>query len=291
MTQRHLLEQHRQTLKEVRNIMNSMKMLAQMETHKLADFLNAQRAVISHISTVAADFISTYPEALPQPSESQTIYLLLGSERGFCGNFNESLLQHMENHILKNRTGIPMLIATGRKLCAQLEQDPRVVALINGANVIEEAKNSLFEIINTLVHLQTAHQTPSLIAIYHNPDKEQIVTTEVLPPFEEYRMAAPSSPHPPLLNVPQQAFLSELIEHYLFATLHEIMYLSLMAENQHRVRHLEGAVQHLDDKSADLVRQCNALRQEEIIEEIEVILLSTASPDDNRYKKKASTSY
>ncbi len=36
----------------------------------------------------------------------------------------------------------------------------------------------------------------------------------------------------------------------------------------------------LDDESAELVRQCNALRQEEIIEEIEVILLSAASLDE-----------
>ena len=55
------------------------------------------------------------------------------------------------------------------------------------------------------------------------------------------------------------------------------MYVSLMAENIQRVRHLESAVQHLDDKSANLLHQSNALRQEEIIEEIEVILLSEAN--------------
>jgi F-type H+-transporting ATPase subunit gamma len=59
-----------------------------------------------------------------------------------------------------------------------------------------------------------------------------------------------------------------------------------MAENLRRVRHLEGAVRHLDDKSATLQHQSNALRQEEIIEEIEVILLSASSLDENRYKGK-----
>jgi len=43
---------------------------------------------------------------------------------------------------------------------------------------------------------------------------------------------------------------------------------------------LEGAVKHLDDKSEELSRQCNALRQEEIIEEIEVILLSSSDPEN-----------
>jgi F-type H+-transporting ATPase subunit gamma len=45
-------------------------------------------------------------------------------------------------------------------------------------------------------------------------------------------------------------------------------------------------VQHLDDKSANLLHQSNALRQEEIIEEIEVILLSASSLDESRYKGK-----
>jgi len=64
-----------------------------------------------------------------------------------------------------------------------------------------------------------------------------------------------------------------------------MLYNSLMVENLHRMAHLEGAVKHLDDKSAELARQCNALRQEEIIEEIEVILLSGTSLDDKADKR------
>jgi F-type H+-transporting ATPase subunit gamma len=36
-------------------------------------------------------------------------------------------------------------------------------------------------------------------------------------------------------------------------------------------------VRRLDDEAEDLTRKCNALRQEEIVEEIEVILLSASS--------------
>ena len=54
-----------------------------------------------------------------------------------------------------------------------------------------------------------------------------------------------------------------------------------MAENHRRMTLLEGAVRRLDDESTELARRYNMLRQEEIIEEIEVILLSTA--DVNEY--------
>jgi len=72
-------------------------------------------------------------------------------------------------------------------------------------------------------------------------------------------------------------FLLELTEHYLFNSLHRILYLSLMAENQHRIQHLEQATRHLDDSTEKLGRKINAQRQEEIIEEIEVILLNAST--------------
>jgi len=192
----------------------------------------------------------------------------------------------LESHVREYSIDNPRLIVTGSKLANQLEGDPRVLAYIDGANVVEEAEKTLALIISTMTELQAKEGAVSLTVFYHDPDREQIVTTEVLPPFEQYRDTAPCFPHPPVLNMLPAAFLAELIDHYLFAALHEIMYVSLMAENIQRVRHLEGAVQHLDDKSENLLHQSNALRQEEIIEEIEVILLSAASLDKKSSKRQ-----
>lgn len=286
MTRRRELQQHRHTLGEIRDIMNSMKTLAYIESRKLGRFLDAQRAVVAHIETMAADFLGFYPTALPRTEDATPVCLLLGSERGFCGDFNETLLSRLKSHVREYRIDTPRLIVTGNKLGNRLEGDPRVVTCIDGANVVEEAEKTLTLIINTLTELQAKEGAVSLTVFYHDPDREQIVTTEVLPPFEQYRGTAPRFPHPPVLNLSPATFLAELIDHYLFAALHEMMYVSLMAENLRRVRHLEGAVRHLDDKSATLQHQSNALRQEEIVEEIEVILLSASSLDENRYKGK-----
>ncbi|PLX96564.1 MAG: ATPase, partial [Desulfuromonas sp.] len=84
---------------------------------------------------------------------------------------------------------------------------------------------------------------------------------------------------PPLLNLSPGEFLLNLTEHYLFAALHEMLYTSLKGENDRRIAHLDHAVQSLDDKTEEVNRRCNALRQEEIIEEIEVILLNSSVQD------------
>jgi len=117
----------------------------------------------------------------------------------------------------------------------------------------------------------------TVFGLYHGVD-DGIVMQKLMPPFQHFLHQQPHFPHPPVLNLSPEKFLIELMEQYLFAALHEMLYTSLMSENHNRVTHLEGAVKHLDDESDELSRQYNALRQEEIIEEIEVILLSTISP-------------
>jgi F-type H+-transporting ATPase subunit gamma len=56
--------------------------------------------------------------------------------------------------------------------------------------------------------------------------------------------------------------------------MHDVFYGSLMAENRRRLQHMEGATKRIQDKTARLQQKYNLLRQEEITEEIEVILLS-----------------
>jgi len=49
---------------------------------------------------------------------------------------------------------------------------------------------------------------------------------------------------------------------------------SLMAENRRRQRHIDSAARRLDQKIADLNLKRDVVRQEEIIEEIEMLMLS-----------------
>jgi F-type H+-transporting ATPase subunit gamma len=281
MTQRQELERHRHSLGEIRDIMNSMKTLAYMETRKLSRFLDAQHAVVASIGDLAADFLSFYPEALPEADELPPVYLLVGSERGFCGDLNQTLLDYLRSAREQYPFDQTTLIGVGRKLNMLLEKDSSVAALIDGASVVEEIPVVLNELVRELSSLQETHGIVSLYGIYHG-SLEGIVMQKLLPPFQHYRHQPPKFPHPPVLNMSPADFLIELTEQYLFAALHEMLYTSLMIENRSRVSHLEGAVQHLDDESEKLARKCNALRQEEIIEEIEVILLSAASIDESR---------
>lgn len=273
--------------------MDSMKMLALLETRKLGRLLPAQQQVVDSIKAVAADFHHFYPPRQPLAQDSRHIYLLMGSQRGFCGDFNETVLKALETALKSNPSPSPFLIAVGRKLCLKLEGDPRAVALLEGANMAEEIEEVLSRLVNALDQFREPETLPPVTLLHHrihphhpttqglepssaNPKgspQPEVQLTPLLPPFQEL-LPPIQFASPPLLNLSPQNFFTELVDHYLFAALHEICYASLMAENYHRMQHLEGAIHRLEEKISSLALKSNTLRQEEIIEEIEVILLS-----------------
>lgn len=278
MSRRRDLEDHRHSLGEIREIMNSMKTLAYMETRKLTRFLPAQQAVVDSIEQAAADFLAFHPDIRPAPGQQAAAFILVGSERGFCGDFNQAVVQRLAGALPEPAVDQVHLLTVGHKLHPLFEGDGRMAASVDGANVVEEVSAVLHQVVDALAKLQAAQSDLNVYALAHGDD--DVVIHTLLPPFQSQSLQPPLHAQPPLLNLSPQTFLLDLTDHYLFAVLHQILYASLMAENYRRVAHLEGAVRHLDRESADLRQRCNALRQEEIIEEIEVILLSAASLDD-----------
>lgn len=270
MSKRRNLERHRRSLGEIREIMDSMKALAYLETHKIAKVLDAQRAVVRQIEELAADLSSFYPGLLPPASGRKRVVLLVGSERGFCGDFNRRLLTELD---ASGAGADALLLVVGRKLEPLVGSDPRLGAALPGAGVSEEVGSVLDRIVAEVTALEARAGALALDAVHHAADAG-IVTAPLLPPFRGLPPKAFS--HAPDLDLAPRDLMMALTDQYLFAALHELLHDSLMAENRRRVAHLEGAVQHLDEQAAKLAHRQNALRQEEIVEEIEVILQSAA---------------
>jgi F-type H+-transporting ATPase subunit gamma len=273
MSRRRDLESQIRSLNEIKEIMNAMKNLSLMETHRLAQLLDNQRRVVASVESAAADFLSFHPYLVSRAKESRDVYLLVGSERGFCGDFNESLLRALNDH-----GGVPAgapLVVIGGKLGNKLTSDPRVTAFVNGASIVEEIDAVLANLVQALSRLSSprSDSAPLRLTVFHNNLDKGSVEISVLRPFKQPELKDLPFAYEPLLNLKPESFLRTLADQYLVAVLQELLCRSLAAENQRRLRHMDPAVRRLERTSADLVRRRNTLRQEEITEEIEVIML------------------
>jgi F-type H+-transporting ATPase subunit gamma len=250
-----------------------MKTLSQLELHKLGGISASQHALATTLERMAADFYHHYPQGEGGERGAESLWLLLGTERGFCGDFNEALVERLPQLFPEVAQHPARVLAVGRKLWLRLEESLPGYTPLDGANVSEELSRTLAPVVKAIQQRMGEEGVSSLSVLYHDDEKGSLAVRRLLPP--ELHPGRPEWPTPPLLQQPPREFLYGFLQHYLFLGLNELFTVSLLAENQYRVQHLEGAVHRLNERLAELSTRAKSLRQEEITEEIEMILLAS----------------
>ena len=292
MSKRGQIQKHLETLKDIGGIMGAMKNISLMETHKLASFLTHQHRVLSGIEAIATDFLAHHPEiGYSSGIEASGIVVAIGSQRGFCGDFNQTLVQALRQHWREAEVKPPKLLVVGRRLAAKLDHEPHITTVFDGPSVAEEVQPVLRHLMDALgeLHAEDKGRLLTISVFAHQEEESFVGVRSIVPSPMPGRHVVPRFSFHPLLNVAASAFFSELARHYLWAQMHDVFYSSLMAENRRRLQHMEGAMQRMEEKGGELQRKYNLLRQEEITEEIEIIMLSNDALQQSRRPKQAST--
>jgi F-type H+-transporting ATPase subunit gamma len=286
MSKRSELKARIHTLGEIRSILNAMKNLAVIETNKVSRFLGAEIEFGATIRETLNDFRRYFREAelelgLERLKTAGITYILVGSERGFCGGFNETLVKRLNEVASEERRPV-RLISVGRKLGTLIANDARLLEVMPGATASEE----IGDIIPSLIERLSGLPTFEWALIYYDGDIGQSPTVihpfKLTPPTE-----TSTSQLAPLLNLPPADLRPDLIEQYVFSLLYQAFYLSFLAENRARLRHMDGALNTLEKNWNGLKRMSNTLRQEEITQELEIIMLSAqAEQKPPRWRSK-----
>ncbi|VVM05925.1 F-type H+-transporting ATPase subunit gamma [Methylacidimicrobium cyclopophantes] len=289
MSRRREILHYRHSLQEIGEIMKAMKNMALVEVRKLAKFSGVQRDLILALEEMAKSFFGAHPELLPPTRDEHPIFLLLGSERGFCADFNSSLARFWLERVqsIPEKTAYELVVVGGR-LESRTTGFPKTSRVLSGPSVWEEVADFLPRLMGTVRDLVRTGST-GLTVLFHEPDQDRIEERRLLPvPIRADQLPRRIVASPPLLQIPARQFSEDLSETYLLAGLHEALYSSLAAENRKRMEHMQTALDRLDKRVAELTGLANRLRQEEITEEIEVILLSAEALE--RQKKMGSGS-
>lgn len=275
MTKRREVQRRVTAFGEIRGILAAMKNLALLELQKIGRFAIDQRRAVQSIEQAAGDFLSFYLKQLPGPGNFSPVYLLIGSERGFCGDFNEQLIAQSATWLAQAQPP-ENLIVVGSRLAMALERSRKEGIRVQGAEVAEDVESVLAVAVERLGQIQRDRRDArpiALTALYHD-DESGAVRVRRLLPMPDLPAPREAFVYPPYLDLPPMQLLRKLTDHYLYAALHEVLYSSLLAENRQRLTHMDGAMRRIDEDLGKLKLKYNALRQEEIIEDIEVILLS-----------------
>jgi F-type H+-transporting ATPase subunit gamma len=266
MSRRRNLQAHVEILDDLRDVLESMKNLALVEIGKLSRTEPARRQMLDELTVVATLTASYHPTLIHVPPA--LLYLCVGSERGFCGDFNSEIarlwLDACENDARARA------IVVGSALAEKMRGLPRIAARLNGPTIVEDIDRALIDLIKCIASLEERAEPFGLVSVANGI--EGLQKTGLLP-FEPPRGASRGAV--PELNLSPATFVREFMDQYLDAALHSIFATSLLSENRARLAHMTVAIDRLDENVGALARRIRRLRQEEITREVEMILLST----------------
>ncbi len=268
------VEQLRNQLQELHGIINSMKTLAQLELHKLNAVVQPRRAMGRVLGQVVSEFLHFYPRPKDK-REGKALWLLVGSERGFCGDFNNVLIRQLQQAFPECRERPQQVLAVGRKLWLRLDEVVPGFISLTGTSISDELTATLESLVRETRDQLVKQKATSLHLICHGEEPGEVYTRRLLPLDKSPEVKIGETA--PMLQMSEESFFSSLLPRYLYLTLTELFTASLLAENHSRVQHLEGAITRLEERIDILGGRARALRQEEITDEIETILLGSGN--------------
>lgn len=282
-------------LAEVKDIIGAMKNLSLMETNKVTKYVIHQNESLKMLQNIAADFLTFNPTikeklVLKKPE----LFILLGSERGFCSNYNETILQYWQRYTAETNVTDATIIVIGNKLATKFATEfpvYTVLTKLNGANVAEEIPavilSLLTELANSLVAKKSSFN-PEAWAIVWNDEANGGIATKLLRPLQDFgTIKTVSYADPPFLYLTPELFFGDFINHYIFVILQQVFLQAFLSENKQRLKHMDAALDWIGNKNDSLLHRLGQIRQEEITEEIEVVMLSAKTILTKKREKSA----
>jgi F-type H+-transporting ATPase subunit gamma len=245
---------------DLAGILGAMRSFALAELHRLLRREEAQQDVVAALAQALADMAYALP---PASAPMGDVWLLLGSVRGFCGSFNEDVARAWR----EAGGGDAPAVAVGERLAGLLPATGHVI-FVPGALGGLDAPAAIDRILAGVNEARAQFGGKNgLIVCLRDKDGPRCQRLLPLP-----RPTEGNARLPPLTLEPALHVAARVAEQTLFHHLLALVLRSIRVENHMRLMQMENALGHLDRGREDLLRQRNRLRQEEIVEEIEVMV-------------------
>ncbi len=267
MTGRRILMQKIERYADIGGIMTAMRNIALMELQKLGQKLEHEKTLLTLVNRIGADFHNYFTCA---PVTFQDCHIIVGTERGFCGDFNALMLREARKLLNKDTS----IVVVGGRLADLLSGEN--ITLIEGASMSEDLGAVLERILEHLRQLQATIQDKVLrVSVsYHDEHSAKIASRVITPSSEFSEPMDQVFPTAPRLSLSPTHFFELFSQQSLLLSLEAILALSLTMENRARIDHISNALKRLEEQVEKLRRKMHMIRQGEITQEIETIISS-----------------
>lgn len=269
------------TTEELHTVVSTMKALAAVNVRL---FEKAQDAASGYLAVVRRAFNvllrSTPALNLPEQTrdEQSAGLIVIGSDQGMCGQFNEHIVQYTGREISRLHETYKHLptLAVGYRVMGPLrdigvapEEEYTLPASVAAVSTLVD------DLLGGVDRLRVEHDVEQ-VYVFNNRQRSKssyyAVHTSLLPTerewFDELREAEWPTNQIPMYTIPPERLFALLIEQYLFIRLYSSIAASLAAENASRLNAMQSAEQNVEDRLDELLDAYNRRRQAEITSEM-----------------------
>lgn len=263
MSQRREVEARLALYDDLSGILGAMRSFALTELRRIHKREIAQQQVVQSLLLALRDLNGAATDRTENESFTGSLWLVLGSVRGFCGSFNDDVLAVWRAEAEANSP----VILVGERLHDLVDEQPWQQR-ISGAEGGLDALPAIDRILAGVSVLRGAgQQSLGIVACLRD---EQGARSQRLWPLPQ--APATCNNNRPFSYLATDEVAAGVAEHYLFHNLLALLLRSIRVENHMRLIQMETALRYLENGGEELQRQRNRLRQEEIVEEIELMV-------------------
>jgi len=274
----------------LKSIVRTMKVLAAVNVRqyeKMSDAIDGYNEIVEMGFRV---FLSNEEKNYnPAPEDENTGYIVLGSDMGMCGRFNEQIASYAMEKTGNN--GSKTVMAVGDKVSAKLED----AGLKPAETIIYPAVLSagivplLREIILKIDGWRETRGINSITVCYNKPADSfsyNPVMKKILPMEQEYldqlRKKEWKSRSLPIYKEDREKLFSDLVKNYIYVALYRAFVESLVSENTARLISMQAAEKHTAERIEELTLEYNMKRQDAITSEILDIIAGAEAVEGKR---------
>ena len=259
-----------ETIKKITHAMRliSMSSRSRLKSKEdpLREYMQTSEFLLSRIQSHAPDWHHPFMSAT---EAYNPLVILIGSQRGLCGNFNTVLFHFFEKTVLKpNLGGKIQIISIGKKAVNYIDNNPLYSVITKYPELHAKTYQSIaHDILSKLLEHETRF---SHVTVFSNTLKTFFIQKPIettLIPFTGQKQESLIGPDYYWEQQPHE-ILDQLVLQVLQVQLQYLLFESLLAEHAARFISMDNATRNAQTLLEDTQLQYNKLRQAKITKEL-----------------------
>ena len=265
----------------------------QMAQHRLAEMQryeqNYSRVLSDVLPQIHQQGLPTEEPLQKRSGEASAIALIIGTERGLCGKFNEALADQAVNWIASEHQDQAHLWVMGSRLAKALEKRkliPDWFHPLPAGDLLSYTQ--AYQMTQSWLDEFEDWQFNSLTLLYNQSQRGgrlQFSTLPLLPYQLQTSLSEPTPAEenwpPPIIETDPKGIYHQIVLHFIASSFYQVLLKSAIAEHASRFHMMEEAKKNADEIMAELYLVINAERKRKITQDMQELAVG-AGLIDNR---------